>query len=709
MAVTFLAGSATLANWGFSVGDVAAIAGAGRAVSNWLMAPRKDRALLEFLSVRQEDIIERRGLVDVMALHKRWDQKLVLLKNGKRCHITLPSKGPVVENMDGFTWFMSLVLATLDASISSQVLRSLVSRFLMAVLSDKISAGSDYLLHELPQHICGWRSAACVRGISNAARISWRNLAVQGKHQAGDIPESDSGEVVRLLVWIVAGDTPSFTTSSTDVLSLAIVLAEIGLEMLTAGDDREYDEGRLVVYLSTSSIPQGPLRLHNDLNRRRGMRVPVNQLEECVSLWPGDADMRNKQRLFFTNGVNAAAGVKLAVAGQSQTHYSLDEESLDVYYLVQADKSTDRIEPAILHILEMFLLASTSRAAKLLFELGIQWPSKARTDLGWWLGELQMNSEREDEIGHFDRATRKCMAELQAFLLGYYYAILMPLIDTSELSLKEAYGSWGWNDIQVFKAIKWMKLGEDKDNNRYPRYQVMKLAGYLFAGVDYKEQLKPMKERSVGILGKLMLVTAGLMGGADTPEKVGKFYLLDVDPSCIPSDLRGIVLCGLQRSCSTVEPASQAKPLQIVSATTPDFTSTVEPDWDYDVQKVLVAYRNHGRIVHRISPVDGDIAVLRSWVEPVHVQECVPFVLESAIPVALEEFYGDQVVAERKLTSAEIPEALRTAKFPPLVTLTRSLPKARVCILAMYGPGVSTLCSDSIAEAVKRRGRAIVA
>ncbi|KAI9862949.1 MAG: hypothetical protein M1813_004122 [Trichoglossum hirsutum] len=114
-----------------------------------------------------------------------------------------------------------------------------------------------------------------------------------------------------------------------------------------------------------------------------------------------------------------------------------------------------------------------------------------------------MNSDSEDEIRHFDQTTRECMTELEAFLLGYYDSILTPLIDTSKLSLKEAYESWGWSDTQIIKEIKWIRLGVDQDYNRYPRHRVVRLAGYLFAGADYKAQLQQMRERSIGVLGKL--------------------------------------------------------------------------------------------------------------------------------------------------------------------------------------------------------------
>jgi len=51
MALSFASGTMTLTSWDFGAGDIAVLAGAGRAIATWLMSQRRDRALLEFLAV----------------------------------------------------------------------------------------------------------------------------------------------------------------------------------------------------------------------------------------------------------------------------------------------------------------------------------------------------------------------------------------------------------------------------------------------------------------------------------------------------------------------------------------------------------------------------------------------------------------------------------------------------------------------------------
>src|SRR5216110_870665 len=106
MALSFTAGTLTLASWGIGAGDIAVLAGVGRSVGTWLMAQHEDRGWLGLLGVTPDDVLRRRGLIDTMALHQRWDNELILLQNGKRIKIEHPSRsGALVENMDRLTWF----------------------------------------------------------------------------------------------------------------------------------------------------------------------------------------------------------------------------------------------------------------------------------------------------------------------------------------------------------------------------------------------------------------------------------------------------------------------------------------------------------------------------------------------------------------------------------------------------------------------------
>jgi hypothetical protein len=103
MALSFVANSWQLANWGFSEGDIAVLAGAGCNVITWLSAVGRDKNLLEFLNVSPTGLGIRSGLIDTASLNRRWGQTTVLFKNGQR-HEFKPGGGKTqIEDINRFT------------------------------------------------------------------------------------------------------------------------------------------------------------------------------------------------------------------------------------------------------------------------------------------------------------------------------------------------------------------------------------------------------------------------------------------------------------------------------------------------------------------------------------------------------------------------------------------------------------------------------
>jgi hypothetical protein len=91
MALSFIGGSVHLANWGFSVGDIAVIAGAGRKATTWVFTQFKDQNLMDWMGIDVETVLKRKALCDTIELRGRWDKKITLIQNGQKTSIT--SKG----------------------------------------------------------------------------------------------------------------------------------------------------------------------------------------------------------------------------------------------------------------------------------------------------------------------------------------------------------------------------------------------------------------------------------------------------------------------------------------------------------------------------------------------------------------------------------------------------------------------------------------
>lgn len=60
----------------------------------------------------------------------------------------------------------------------------------------------------------------------------------------------------------------------------------------------------------------------------------------------------------------------------------------------------------------------------------------------------------ETGITIFNQLNMVSVQKIQVFLLAYYYAILLPLIDASQLSIKESFGSYNWCDFSLFTSLE---------------------------------------------------------------------------------------------------------------------------------------------------------------------------------------------------------------------------------------------------------------
>jgi hypothetical protein len=342
MAVSFFGSSLALANWGFSVGDIAVIAGAGRKAGTWMFAQFKDRNLLDWMNIDVDAVLVRKGLCATTELHDRWDTKITLIQNGQKKPIFSSRGGtkvPVIENMGRFTWLMTLITAALDATMQKSTMHELLVRFLLKLFEENRS-GEEFLKNEAALHIQGWLSAACVRSIALKARNLWDDIEKREQHQPGYIPHAELDGVYHFLVWLVAGDHNVYRTPSTDIFCLAVLLENLGLKIKTTLDKKEvFDESDVVIVWSDQLAPTACVRAHPKF--RPGMRIPLSHMEEVASLFPRNKD-RNKLRGLFEMGMKAVQydGISLQPAAFEENLPRVKgspflESEQDLYYQIR--------------------------------------------------------------------------------------------------------------------------------------------------------------------------------------------------------------------------------------------------------------------------------------------------------------------------------------------------------------------------------------
>ncbi|CAI6341297.1 unnamed protein product [Periconia digitata] len=727
MAVSFTGGSIALANWGFSIGDIAVLAGAGRKAGNWVYAQFKDSNLIDWMGVDEDAVLPRKGLCDTSELHNRWDTKLVLIQNGQKTSISSRegTKMPVIDSMGRFTWIMTLVTAALNAAMQKSTMHATMSKLLLKIFEES-EHGQEFLRREAAEHIHGWLSAACVRMIADKALREWARLEKSEQHQPGFIPEAEIMGIHHFLVWLLAGEKHDkiYPTPSTDIFCLAIILEDLGLKIRTTLHEHEVSgEGEVIIptiVWSNKLAPTAFVRAHPKF--RPGMRIPLQYMEEVTSLSSRNGS-RNKLRKMFEWGMEAVQkdGIVLKPAAFQENLPRVKgspflESEQDLYYHIQTN-SRDKIPR---------MTGDTNRFADWL--LAIESPA-ACSRLVAIITELEQSKDEEHNIhtlafslDNQEQNSRSfglqddydfgdALNYLQAFFLGYWYQLFRPLLETSQLEIQEGFGSWSWSDIKCLDFIREIvhtrMHQRTKTGKRWfmYRHEVMKLGAYLFGGAEI-EQIRRATYGAVGIIGKIPFLYSSLVRGR--PENFGHFSLMDIDSSCIPSSDNGIVLPGhakVARFLKSHEVSNHdamilPQAIEDVSieelidnqAEEEDLTLHIEPDWNNDSQTCLVVYRHKGRVVTRASPQQIDLAMARHFYDK-DAERTIPEQTADNSPpykpplncgilnlVCLQG--GNPIEPEEQLVDT-VDHAPAYA-YNPLVLSTAGMINALLCIACLY-------------------------
>ena len=323
------------------------------------------------------------------------------------------------------------------------------------------------------------------------------------------------------------------------------------------------------------------------------MRIPLQSLPEIVSLWPGSIASNNRRRKILAAGIMAASGLSMRAC---QIQWGDRDLGITMQVESNEEEPLRRFDTLIYELGERFLLKTTNQALTTLEFLIDSWTFREDNERKLVLQGIGLIGRRAPDFEYH--------ADLQIFLLGYYYAALAPLLDTKQLPVQEAFGSWGWNDIEFLDKIRSLtktRLNKAQHEGAlYWRYQILKLIAYLFVGAQ-DDQLAQVQFNVFGVLGKMALLSASLLGEADTSEKVAGFSLLILDPASVPKNQKGLIFAGKQPKCSVETSSDYAVEEESVASPPlrgPDFTSHIEPDWEYDTNHALVVYRYQRRIVH---------------------------------------------------------------------------------------------------------------
>jgi hypothetical protein len=525
--------------------------------------------------------------------------------------------------------------------------------------------GEELLASELNSRLNAWRSAACVREIHFRSREMRRELIVSQKIQDGVMPMGEAREATRLLYWLLAENSDSFTTSSSDIAGIAHCLSRTGFDILSVdGIIDQPLETPCRVHFDPSSVINSQVQPNyalEGLGRFRQPRttVPIANPEEAMSAFPIKPEIANWCRQAWKSGRDCARFVHMEVC--TPTKQDLFQKDV-TYRILDLGSPSERVRSEIQHLAHLLGFKANQELCMALEQVFAREPQDTLSFLIQQLGNalpktfvigldgsVTMQSPGFiGDSGFNDQRKVDAFTALQAFFMGYYYDVFLSnsFVDTSSLKVQTVDGAWSFRSVTLLKRMSQFAIRASTDGLR--REQVLEILASLFFSYNVNVGFAGPGQYCLGIMERRAVFANSLLSPCLLPEDIGKFKLIDVDASGVPRDMNGVVrpghAFGFQPCFDNLTPARRIRE----SRPPEDFTKHIEADWDGDAQRMSICIRYKGRRLATVNPCMADQSFLFAYVRP------VPNPREGVIDEALE-CTVDHLLAGKAITSSNYP------------------------------------------------------
>jgi hypothetical protein len=714
MSLQITTGYGSLAAIGMGISDIATIVSLGKRVGNWLSAASGDRDLLQLLDQDEMDILQRRGLIDILRFNKRWGSEMSLLMIDK----PMTYKGEVAEkNLEKFSRFTAImvsIVAALDAFALPDLVQ-LTTRKVLLELLRTTEFGEDILASQYSHRIKAWRSSAILRGlITETKRIRkgllLRNAVVEGLMPRGEVPH-----MVRFLVWLLAENSDTYITPSSDVAGVATCLFQLGIDILSVEGLGEsplptpcrlkYCPNAAVLMPGRELVPDAEI-----LARVPCTTVSLESPEESLTKFPMDAETANRCRDAWIEGQKAAKFVACRPL-VPDTQFSHDDFKY-IFYDIGSKPTRTRQEVHRLASAHAFVVNKEFCCA-----LEQIFQHEAAQILTWLLEQTIESSVTDSQVWNFrmrDLTKINAFTVFQAFLMGYYYGIFLPLVDTSTLQLQTVDGAWGFRSPVFLCNMRTLYLSsntaQEPGIRMLRREDILSILSALLLSTNkiitrIKRNSYSKDNWCLGVVEKRALLVRSLINPCRTLREICSFVLLDVDVSGIPVNIEGLVRPGIP-DYREIEPSDISDQIRELwhavsnrheGSTTEDATFHIEADWDGDPETLLLCVRYKGRRIETINPATADMTFLQCLVPPVsHPQEPSNNSLSQEISQAMNWTIPDL------LNNRPPPSAPANTPLTPLLMSLAGRPRLRYFAAEVYNSEASVRIATNCVETAMR-------
>ncbi|MCJ1438152.1 hypothetical protein MMC27_007539 [Xylographa pallens] len=632
MSVQVTTGFSQLVSLGIGAGDVATMINLGHRVGNWWTADSGDREFLDLLDEDEMSLIHRRGLIDLPRFNKKWSNAIRLLVNGKPQVYKDREARPILGPFTRFTAIMVSMIAALDAFCSLKVTKEVVKSVIKGLLCTT-EYGEDLMASRLNNRINAWRSAACVRGLSIAAKKTRDNLIMKELILDGFMPYGEARDMAQFLLWLLTENSETYSTSSSDIAGVATSLSELGIDVLNVhglGDDSLGSSCTLIysseAYLHGNRL-DGAVEYRMLIYREQSTTISLLNPEESFSKFPIKLAVANRCRQAWTAGRNAAKHVSFTVLIPERGSSSKDIE----YCFLDCGSQVARVETEISALVDINAPITNQESCD---GLAVCLQRESKSTL-LWLQEQTADpmtkiKDHVDNLDFSDSIRIDAFTVFQAFFTGFYYTVFLELVDTTSLEIPTVDGRWGYRSSELLVVLRqYLHTASRRGDLRFRRADVIAILSRMLLSYPILENPDTRyKGRYLGVVAKRALITNSLINPCLSPGDIGRFVLVDVDVGGVPTDSNGLIRPGLaeglldgkRRLCSRMD-EEIAIDLTTIHDKAPnlDMTLHIEADWDGDPETTLLCARYKGRRLGTLDPAVTDWAFCHGYIEPSNI------------------------------------------------------------------------------------------
>ncbi|KAF2146436.1 uncharacterized protein K452DRAFT_304413 [Aplosporella prunicola CBS 121167] len=612
LAVTLGSKAGSLISLGVGLSDVALLIKHGRTVGNWLRAADNDAELVESIRESFDDILTRRGLVDLARMESLWGGQLRFIYKGEVKDGSNADSKNSDAHLERFTWLMASIVTAIDLCLPPNEVDDVLKDTIFKALrgeeqDDQLRSSLDLQLHN---NIASWRSVGNAHQLLPTIHrvVAEARLDLLGEQAVPQLNRAEKRELIQFLLWLLGGENHNFNAISATIYSVAHGIRAAGIH-LCVGENLSMAEQPTVRYAKGDILElyEFSAPITNDVHIVAAQQncFPVGEPKQMIEALPVSRTVRNVMTKYWDKGAEAARKVRLTVNPFDPAEVS--------YHIQSFDECTHRYESATMFLAEAVFPVDSAAALDALESLVMT----LRPEVASWLRKA---TETKPTLEQYKSPSEEQLAALcyyQSIVFGYYYQLVSLVVDMSLVQEKTYLRAlWGLQDCTMLRnchnIARWYRDMRGNMAAFISRPSLLYLLAVMFAAQTPTTPSMP-DDPLVAIMGPISVVSRSLLNVYESPEEISKIAVASLPIINLMADQSAELFAVTTASVLEYSPINEYQTKELVIGNFPT-DWTIHPVLSADktglFNRVALAARCAGVLIGTIAPDLADATLI---------------------------------------------------------------------------------------------------